>query len=130
MIKLNTKQQRFIEFYDGNATSAAIQAGYAQKNARVQGHRLLTNAYIIEAIKNREVKNAKKKIASREERAEFFSKVMNDPNEKMFVRLKAADLLCKMNGDYIERHEHSGEIVINYGHRVNHLEPTDSSIRN
>lgn len=44
--KLTAKEQRFVEEYckDCNATQAAIRAGYSEKGAKVQGHRLLTNA--------------------------------------------------------------------------------------
>lgn len=45
MVDLTSKQRRFVENYllDLNATQAAIRAGYSQKTARQQGHRLLTN---------------------------------------------------------------------------------------
>ena len=38
------KQDKFIEEYvrTGNATKSAVYAGYAEKNANVQGHRLKT----------------------------------------------------------------------------------------
>lgn len=55
---LSEKQKRFCQEYiiDLNATKAAIRAGYSENGAKVQGHRLLTNAniksYIVELIKN------------------------------------------------------------------------------
>lgn len=50
--KLTAKEQRFVEEYckDCNATQAAIRAGYSEKGAKVQGHRLLTNANLRPAI--------------------------------------------------------------------------------
>lgn len=48
--KLKPKQIRFCEYYvalGGNATKAAIAAGYAEKSARQQGSRLLTNVDIV-----------------------------------------------------------------------------------
>ena len=51
---LSVKQRRFIEAYDGNATAAAIAAGYSPKTARSQGQYLLTKLDIKEAIKARE----------------------------------------------------------------------------
>lgn len=49
---LTAKQERFVAEYliDLNATQAAIRAGYSEKSARSQGHRLLTNADIETAI--------------------------------------------------------------------------------
>jgi len=52
---LSTKQQAFIEEHltDFNATQAAIRAGYSERTARSQGHRLLTNVDISEEISRR-----------------------------------------------------------------------------
>jgi phage terminase small subunit len=49
---MTDKQARFAaEFLtDGNATQAAIRAGYSPRTARQQGHRLLTNADICARI--------------------------------------------------------------------------------
>lgn len=50
---MNSKQQAFVEAYccNGfNATQAAITAGYSEKTAKEQGHRLLTNVHIKEAV--------------------------------------------------------------------------------
>lgn len=52
---LSQKQAAFIDEYliDFNATQAAIRAGYAERGARVQGHRMLTDANIVEEIEKR-----------------------------------------------------------------------------
>lgn len=49
---MNAKQARFVAEYlkDGNATQAAIRAGYSENGAGVQGHNLLKNPKIAEAI--------------------------------------------------------------------------------
>jgi phage terminase small subunit len=54
-LALSNKQQAFINEYlvDRNATRAAIRAGYSEKGARVQGHRLLTDANVSAEIKAR-----------------------------------------------------------------------------
>lgn len=65
--KLTNKQQRFIEEYliDLNATQAAIRAGYSEKTAKEQGHRLLTNVHIAKAIaKGKAERSEKTKIDS------------------------------------------------------------------
>jgi len=52
---LSPKRRRFVEEYltDYNATQAAIRAGFSERSAKSQGHRLLTNddvkAYILAA---------------------------------------------------------------------------------
>ncbi|MEX2673425.1 MAG: terminase small subunit [Phycisphaeraceae bacterium] len=52
---LTPKRQRFVDEYcrDWNATAAAIRAGYAERGAHAEGHRLLRNAEIAAAIKDR-----------------------------------------------------------------------------
>jgi phage terminase small subunit len=50
---LNLQQQRFVAAYieSGNATTAAIKAGYSKKTAHAQGSRLLKHAEVKRAIK-------------------------------------------------------------------------------
>src|SRR5262245_35171215 len=52
---MTDKQLRFIEEYttDWNGTQAAIRAGYGSAGARVEAHRLLTNANIRAAVAER-----------------------------------------------------------------------------
>lgn len=49
---LTTKQRKFIDAYvkSGNATRAAIEAGYSERSARQQGWENLKNPYISEQI--------------------------------------------------------------------------------
>ena len=49
---MSDKQKRFVEEYliDGNATRAAIAAGYSERTARQAGARLLTKVNIQKAI--------------------------------------------------------------------------------
>lgn len=49
---LNLQQAKFLQAYlkSGNATQAAIEAGYSEKTARSCGQRLLTNADIKAAV--------------------------------------------------------------------------------
>ena len=98
--KLSIKEQRFIDFYDGNATDAARKAGY--KNPEISGKKNIRKDTILKAIKKREEKKKRPKIATREQRQEFWTKVMNDPDEDMKNRLRAAELLGKSEADFLE----------------------------
>ncbi len=53
--KLTTRQRRFVEQYmqDGNATQAAIRAGYSKKAARTLGYKLRHTPHIERAIARR-----------------------------------------------------------------------------
>jgi len=61
-VKLNPKQQRFVEEYpvDLNATQAAIRAGYSAATAKQQGSRLLTHVDVAAAIRKRLDKRSEK----------------------------------------------------------------------
>jgi phage terminase small subunit len=106
--KLTTKQRRFVEAYDGNATKAAIAAGYSPKTARSMGRENLTKPDIVAEIKARDTIRSTPLIASRAERQQFWSSVMRDKEQQMRDRLKAAELLGKSEADFVERQEITG----------------------
>ena len=118
MAKLSTKQKEFADEYIicGNATQAAIEAGYSVNYAKSQSHKLLVNvgvkSYIDERLK--EIESAK--TATQQEVLEYLTSVMRGEQreqtligmgqgfqEKTYIdvsakdRLKAADLLNKIH---------------------------------
>lgn len=105
MAKLNAKRQAFVDAYAGNATAAALAAGYSPKTAYSQGQRLLKSVEVQDAIKAREAKRLAPTIATRQERQEFWTSVLRSEDEAMKDRLKAAELLGKSEGDFLERVE-------------------------
>ncbi|MBQ9566014.1 MAG: terminase small subunit [Synergistaceae bacterium] len=105
---LNARQRRFVESYVGNATQAAIAAGYSSKTAYSNGARLLKNAEVAAAVRKREEQRTASLIANREQREIFWSSVMNDGKELMKHRLRASELLGKAGGDFVARTEVSG----------------------
>lgn len=75
--KLSVKQEAFITEYirnKGNATQAAIKAGYSEKTARSQGQRLLTFVDIKNEIDKRLQRRDKKKVAQADEVLELLTK--------------------------------------------------------
>lgn len=105
MAKLNAKRQAFVDAWEGNATAAALAAGYSPKTAYSQGQRLLKIVEVQEAIKAREAQRLAPTIATRQERQEFWTSVLRNEEEAMKNRLKAAELLGKSEGDFLERVE-------------------------
>ena len=103
--KLNAKRQAFVDAWGGNATAAALAAGYSPKTAYSQGQRLLKVVEVQEAIKAREAQRLAPTIATRQERQEFWTSVLRNEEEAMKNRLKAAELLGKSEGDFLERVE-------------------------
>lgn len=105
---LNARQRAFVEAYCGNATEAALQAGYSEKTARITAAKLLSKGNIQEALKEREDKRLTSLIATREERQRFWTTLMRDEDRKEVDRLKASELLAKSEGDFLERRELTG----------------------
>jgi phage terminase small subunit len=105
--KLTTKRRKFVNLYEGNATQAAIKAGYSKKTARSQGQRLLTKVDIAEALRKREEKEIGPLIADRKERQQFWTSVLRaklpKAKVKVYDRLKASELLGKSEADFTEK---------------------------
>lgn len=126
-MSLSERERRFVEAYmgqaAGNATEAAKQAGYSARNAAPQGSRLLRKANIRQALDNRV--RSDPKVADRAQRQQFWTDVMQGAGTYAKVpwrdRLKASELLGKSQGDFVERHEHSGKdgqpIRVSFGGR-------------
>lgn len=100
--KLTAKQQKFVDAYNGNATEAALAAGYSQKTAQAIGAENLRKPLIARAIRDRGEKEAAPLIASRQDRQRFWSDMMNNPKADPRNRLKASELLGKANADFTE----------------------------
>ena len=114
-LKLNARQKSFCEYYvaSGNATESAIKAGYSEKTARSIGQRLLTNVDIKKYIKELQEKAKESRILTAREKREWLSEVIKNGNEKLQDRLKALDILNKMDGEYIEKMQLSGQLNTN-----------------
>jgi len=104
------KQRKFCEYYigeaKGNATKAAILAGYSEKGARVSGRRLLTNANIIALIDCLE-SNLPKRLTPEDIHAQWYD-IAHDPDTCDGIRLQALRDAARANIMFIERHEHTG----------------------
>lgn len=109
---LSPMQQRFVDLYSGNATEAALKAGYSAKTAYSMGNRLLKKVEIIKAIKERETKEITPLIATRKDRQKFWTDVMSNPDEDMKNRLKASELLGKSEADFTEKIQATGTMQI------------------
>ena len=106
--KLTTRQQRFVDAYDGNATAAALAAGYSKRTAQRMGSENLSKPLVAEAIRARERERASPVIATREERQAFWTATMRNVKAEMRDRLKASELLGKSEADFVDRVEASG----------------------
>lgn len=94
---MNQRQRAFCEAYllSGNATEAAIKAGYSPKSARSIGQRLLTYVDIREYLAQRNAQIIAENTATLEEIYSFWTVTMRDQEAKQADRLKASELLSK-----------------------------------
>lgn len=101
---LNERQKAFADYYiqTGNATEAAIKAGYSEKTARSIGSENLTKPDISAYIKERLDEQSEKRVADANEVIEFYTAVMRGEIKDQFGldaslsdRLKAGDALMK-----------------------------------
>lgn len=126
--KLNARQQRFcIEYVrTGNATQAAIAAGYNEKTATQQASRLLTKVNILTEISRLSEPEKKERIASKDEVLEFLTAVVRgeikdkgytiegieiekDPSVR--DRTRAAELLGKRYAIFRDKVEVESEVT-------------------
>ncbi|MFP3356857.1 terminase small subunit [Planococcus sp. SIMBA_143] len=138
MVKFTVKQQMFIDEYlvDLNATQAAIRAGYSERTAKSQGHRLLTNVDIrarIEELKKTRADRLEldaywvlKRLMDISDRAMQQEPVMEfDYVEQRLVPTgeyqfdssganKATELIGKHLGMFKETVKHEGELNVTF----------------
>ena len=131
MTKMTLKQQRFADEYiiTGNLYKSAITAGYSEKYAKAQSHKLLENVGIKNYIDERLAKLESEKIATQEEVLQYLTSVMRgEKTEPLLVldgegtqkvieavpnvqsRTRAAELLGKRYGTFTDRVDINAQI--------------------
>ena len=124
MKKLTIKQKKFADEYiiSGNATQAAIKAGYSKKTARFTGAENLTKPNIKSYIDERMKKLEEEAIADQTEVLKYLTRVLRDEEkEEVLVnvgnfeqeiqsmkvstkdKIKAAELLGKRYGSWTDK---------------------------
>ena len=111
-MKLNARQKSFCEFYvaSGNATDAATKAGYSETYSKTRTNVLLQNVEICRYIEEIQEKAKSSRIMTAIERREFLTSMIKDGAVKDTDRLKALDILNKMDGEYTQKLEVKGEL--------------------
>lgn len=126
MKKLTIKQKKFADEYiiSGNATQAAIKAGYSENYAKAQSSKLLENVGIKSYIDERMKKLEEEAIADQAEVLKYLTRVLRDEErEEILVnvgnfeqeiqsmkvstkdKIKAAELLGKRYGSWTDKQE-------------------------
>lgn len=94
---MNARQQKFCDYYlqSGNATEAAVKAGYSKKTARAIGAENLTKPDIQKYISEHAQKQHTERIATADEILEFWSKILRSDDISPKDRLRASENLGK-----------------------------------
>lgn len=102
---MNERQKKFAEYYAqcGNAEQAAINAGYSEKYARGNAHKLVANSCISKYIKQLTQDEQKDRILTAKERQALLSDIAKDGDNAPSDRIKAVDTLNRMTGEYTVR---------------------------
>lgn len=133
MKKLTIKQKKFADEYiiSGNATQAAINAGYSEKTARKIGSENLTKPDIKSYIDERMKKLEEEAIADQAEVLKFLTRIMRDEEkEEVLVnignfeqeiqsmkvstkdKIRAAELLGKRYGSWTDKVDLSSDLTL------------------
>lgn len=89
MNKLTIKQQRFADEYiiSGNATEAAIKAGYSENYAKAQSSKLLVNVGIKSYINERLKELEDKAIAKQDEVLKYLTSLIRGEQTEQVLKL-------------------------------------------
>ncbi len=108
---LNYRQSLFVEYYtsnpdtQGNCEASMLKAGYKAGYARKwAGKYIGAIRGIKEAIDEKTAEIREQSIANRAARQEFWTREMNNPDNKLTDRLRASELLGKSEADFTENY--------------------------
>lgn len=110
---LTQKQQAFVDNWDGDGVEACRKAGYKPDNdsaLSVVNNRLLKNVKICKAIDAKKAAAALPCIMNRQQRQKVLTEMINDPKLSAKDKRGAIDILNKMDGEYIQKVEMSGQL--------------------
>lgn len=116
MKELNNKQKIFCREYvkNGNNGTQAYMKAYpncSEETARRNASKLLTNTDIQNYIKELQDKAESKDIMTTIQKKEFLTNmILKDLDATKNEKLKALDILNKMDGEYTEKINISGEL--------------------
>ena len=132
MKKLTQKQQRFVDEYiiSGNATQAAIRAGYSKKTARFVGAENLTKPNIKDELEKRNAEIKSQKTMDMQEVMERLAAIARgetveqqvtnkgtvvEIEPKISDQIRAMELIGKRYGAWTDKKEVTGGLEINVG---------------
>lgn len=116
---MSEKQKAFADYFIacGNATEAAVKAGYSEKYAGSNADKLLKNTKVSEYIEQRLKEIASERIADATEVMEYLTRVMRGEEKDQFEldaplseRTRAAELIGKRYRLFTDKVELDGKV--------------------
>lgn len=116
---LTARELDFVTEYrvDGNATQAAIRAGYSARSANTQGSRMLQKPYIQDELARRAARTARRHEITIDTIAQEHGDIAFGNPDALNTTLKwsdkrgSLDSLARHLGMFVDRTEHSGSIT-------------------
>ena len=105
---LTIKQQAFVDAYQGNIKDAAVIAGLSEGYcARLMMDVMKRNAEpsalaVQAAIRARQAPERAVRVKTRQQRQEYWSNMIDDPEASEAGKLRASELLGKSEGDFLD----------------------------
>lgn len=118
---LTEKQEAFVRnIIEGMSQADAYRSAYpnqkmSDKTIWEAASRLMANDKVVARLKELRDMAAKPSIMTAQQRKEWLTTVINDPNVDIGSRLKASDQLNRMDGEYVQKVEANvtNEVIIN-----------------
>lgn len=102
---MTPRQKKFAEYFaqSGNATAAAISAGYAEKYANKNVCKLMKLPEVVGYIESINRAGERGRVLSAIERQTILSDIARSDKYSVSERIRAIDVLNKMTGEYITK---------------------------
>lgn len=108
---LTEKQEAFVRnIIEGMNQADAYRSAYpnnkmSDKSVWETASKLMKNPKVVSRLKELRDIAAKPSIMTAQQRKEWLTNVINDPNVDINARLKASDQLNRMDGEYVQKVE-------------------------
>lgn len=116
---LTAKQEKFVQnIIQGMSQADAYRSAYSCKNMTdnsiyVNASKLVNDAKVAQRIKELREQLAKPSIMSAQERLEWLTGLIKSEEESTTDKLRAADIMNKMQGEYVQKVEAEVKNAVN-----------------
>jgi phage terminase small subunit len=116
---LTAKQEKFVQnIIQGMSQADAYRSAYSCKNMTdnsiyVNASKLVADAKVAQRLKELREQLAKPRIMSAQERLEWLTGLIKSEEESTTDKLRAADIMNKMQGEYVQKVEAEVKNAVN-----------------